>query len=76
MKFRSKTGEIALTIDQALEQFCDTNWTGHVNPKEKVHMLLVDRQKKILYSLENTPGLKTMSSVYSMDIPAGVTSYH
>jgi len=26
--------------------------------------------------LENTPGLKTMSSVYSMDIPAGVTSYH
>ena len=49
---------------------------GHVNPKEKVHMLLVDRQKKILYSLENTPGLKTMSSVYSMDIPAGVTSYH
>ena len=36
----------------------------------------LDRQKKILYSLENTPGLKTMSSVYSMDIPAGVTSYH
>ena len=53
-----------------------TNWTGHVNPKEKVHMLLVDRQKKVLYSLENTPGLKTMSSVYSMDVPAGVTSYH
>ena len=24
MKFRSKTGEIALTIDQALEQFCDS----------------------------------------------------
>lgn len=39
-------------------------------------MLLVDRQKKVLYSLENTPGLKTMSSVYSMDVPAGVTSYH
>lgn len=57
-------------------RFLITNWTGHVNPKEKVHMLLVDRQKKILYSLENTPGLKTMSSVYSMDIPAGVTSYH
>ena len=24
MKFRSKTGEISLTIDQALEQFCDS----------------------------------------------------
>lgn len=24
MKFRSKTGEVALTIDQALEQFCDS----------------------------------------------------
>ena len=24
MKFRSKTGEIALTIDQALERFCDS----------------------------------------------------
>ena len=24
MKFRSKTGEVALTIEQALEQFCDS----------------------------------------------------
>lgn len=24
MRFRSKTGEVALTIEQALEQFCDS----------------------------------------------------
>ena len=24
MKFRSKTGEVALTIDEALQQFCDS----------------------------------------------------
>ena len=24
MKFRSKTGEVVLTIDEALEQFCDS----------------------------------------------------
>ena len=29
-----------------------------------------------LYSLENTPELQTMSSVYSADIPAGVASFH
>nr|WP_234163581.1 hypothetical protein [Bacteroides thetaiotaomicron] len=47
-----------------------------MNPKEKVHLLLVDRQKNVLYSLENTPELQTMSSVYSTDKPAGVASYH
>ena len=57
-------------------RFLITNWTGHVNPKEKVHLLLVDRQKNVLYSLENTPELRTMSSVYSTDKPAGVASYH
>ena len=57
-------------------RFLITNWTGHVNPKEKVHLLLVDRQKNVLYSLENTPELQTMSSVYSTDKPAGVASYH
>ena len=62
--------------DASIGEILKTNWTGHVNPKEKVHMLWVDRQKKVLYSLENTPGLKTMSSVYSMDVPAGVASYH
>ena len=29
-------------------RFLITNWTGHVNPKEKVHLLLVDRQKNEL----------------------------
>ena len=57
-------------------RFLITNWTGHVNPKDKVHLLLVDRQKNVLYSLENTPELQTMSSVYSADIPAGVASFH
>ena len=44
-------------------RFLITNWTGHVNPKDKVHLLLVDRQKNVLYSLENTPELQTMSSL-------------
>ena len=57
-------------------RFLITNWTGHVNPKDKVHMLLVDRQKNVLYSLENHPGLQTMSSVYSVDKPEGVATYH
>lgn len=57
-------------------RFLITNWTGHVNPKDKVHMLMVDRQKNVLYSLENTPDLQTMSSVHSVDKPAGVASFH
>lgn len=57
-------------------RFLITNWTGHVNPKDKVHLLLIDRQKNILYTLENTPELQTLSSVYSTDKPADVISYH
>lgn len=53
-----------------------SNWTGHENPADRVHLLLVDRQKNLLYSLKNPKGLQTMSSVFSADVPKGVTSFH
>lgn len=30
MKFQSKTGEVALTIEQALERFCDSKKTATI----------------------------------------------
>lgn len=53
-----------------------SNWTGHERPADRVHLLLVDRQKNVLYSLKNPEGLQTMSSVFSADVPKGVTSFH
>lgn len=53
-----------------------SNWTGHENPEDRVHLLLVDRQKNVLYSLKNPEGLQTLSSVFSTDKPDGVTSFH
>lgn len=53
-----------------------SNWTGHVNPADRVHLLMVDRQKNVLYSLKNPKGLQTMASVFSADKPDGVASHH
>lgn len=53
-----------------------SNWTGHENPADRVHLLLVDRQKNLLYSLQNPAGLQTMSSVFTTDKPQGVKSFH
>ena len=53
-----------------------TNWVGHVNPDQRTHMLLVDRQKNVLYSLKNHKDLQTMSSVYTTEFPQGVSVSH
>lgn len=53
-----------------------SNWTGHANPEDRVVLIMVDRQKNILYSLKNPKGLLTMSSVFSTDITKGVVSFH
>lgn len=51
-----------------------TNWVGHVNPEERNHLFLVDREKNILCILKNQEGIQTMSSVFSRDGETG--SYH
>ena len=56
--------------------FPDYELDGTREPERESTSAVVDRQKNVLYSLENTPELQTMSSVYSTDKPAGVASYH
>lgn len=51
-----------------------TNWVGHVNPEQRSHLFLVDREKNILCTVENREGIQTMSSVFSLD--ENGKSYH
>lgn len=51
-----------------------TNWVGHVNPEQRNHLFLVDREKNILCTVENREGIQTMSSVFSLD--ENEKSYH
>ena len=51
-----------------------TNWVGHVNPEQRNHLVLVDREKNILCTVENREGIQTMSSVFSLD--ENGKSYH
>lgn len=51
-----------------------TNWVGHVNPEQRNHLFLVDREKNILCTVENREGIRTMSSVFSLD--ENGKSYH
>lgn len=51
-----------------------TNWVGHVNPEQRNHLFLVDREKNILCTVENREGIQTMSSVFSLD--ENGKSYH
>lgn len=51
-----------------------TNWVGHVNPEQRNHLFLVDREKNILCTVENREGIQTMSSVFSFDESG--KSYH
>lgn len=44
-----------------------TNWVGHVNPEERSHLFLIDKNKNVLFTLKNQEGIQTMSSVFSMD---------
>ena len=51
-----------------------TNWVGHVNPEQRSHLFLVDREKNILCTVKNREGIQTMSSVFSLDEKG--KSYH
>lgn len=44
-----------------------TNWTGHEKPDRKTHLFLVDRNRNVLYTLKDSPGIETMSSVVSLE---------
>lgn len=45
-----------------------TNWTGHENGGEKTHLLLINRDKKVLATLGDFPGIVTMSSVHAVTV--------
>ncbi|NDV57310.1 aryl-sulfate sulfotransferase [Bacteroides sp. 519] len=44
-----------------------TNWTGHGNVENKIHLFLINRKKKVLFTLKEHPQIQTMSSVYLME---------
>jgi len=45
-----------------------TNWSGHEkSPENAVHLLLINKQKEILCRVKSIDGVKTMSSVCSLD---------
>ena len=45
-----------------------TNWSGHEkSPEDAVHLLLINKQKEILCQVGSIDGIKTMSSVYSLE---------
>ena len=45
-----------------------TNWSGHEkSPENATHLLLINKQKEILYRIESIAGIKTMSTVYSLE---------
>lgn len=52
-----------------------TNWVGHVNPEERAHLFLIDKEKHILHTLRNHEGIQTMSSVYSLDAVGDKSTY-
>lgn len=56
------------------------NWVGHEKEAEKrIHLLMVDKEKKLLYTLKDHPALQTMSSVYCINYQKAVsngTSFH
>jgi len=55
-----------------------TNWSGHTkSPKDAVHLLLINKQKEILCQVDSIAGIKTMSSVYSLEEQKkGIKIYH
>ena len=45
-----------------------TNWVGHVNPENPVHLLVIDKSsKKILYKVSDRDEITTISSVFALD---------
>ena len=55
-----------------------TNWSGHEkSPEDATHLLLINKQKEILCRIEAIDGIKTMSTVYSLEKQKdGVKTYH
>lgn len=44
-----------------------TNWQGHGKKENKPHLMLVNRDKKILYQMNERPDIETLSSVFVID---------
>jgi len=55
-----------------------TNWSGHTDSPEKAtHLLLINKQKKILCRVKAIDGIETMSSVFSLEKQKkGIKTYH
>ena len=55
-----------------------TNWSGHKPvPENATHLLLINKQKEILCRTDTIAGIKTMSTVYSLEKQkAGIKTYH
>jgi len=55
-----------------------TNWSGHEqSPENATHLLLINKQKEILCRVETIAGIKTMSTVYSLEKQKnGIKIYH
>ena len=55
-----------------------TNWSGHEkSPENATHLLLINKQKEILCRTEAISGIKTMSTVYSLEKQKeGIKAYH
>ena len=55
-----------------------TNWSGHEkSPENETHLLLINKQKEILCRIDTIGGIKTMSSVYSLEKQKkGIKVYH
>lgn len=53
------------------------NWVGHEKqPDKRVHLLMVNKEKEILYTLKDHPALQTMSSVYCTEYKESVSPEH
>jgi len=55
-----------------------TNWSGHEqSPENATHLLLINKKKEILCRVEAIDGIKTMSTVYSLEKQKkGIKIYH
>ncbi|MDF9831720.1 aryl-sulfate sulfotransferase [Parabacteroides sp. PF5-6] len=56
------------------------NWVGHEKePDKRVHLLMINKEKEVVYTLKDHPALQTMSSVYCTGYKERVTkenSFH
>ena len=52
------------------------NWLGHLRNGTGIHLLIINKEtKEILYKIESTEGIKTISSIYLIK-PGSNISYH